>query len=94
MSLRSYRTLIAVGLLGAFGLAACSDDDDLVGPGANAPAAPANVTVSTDGDVATVSWSAAQGAESYRVELSAEGEELLEETAAAGERSATFYGRS
>lgn len=94
MSLRSYRTLIAVGLLGAFGLAACSDDDDPVGPGANAPAAPANVTVSTDGDVATVSWSAAQGAESYRVELSAEGEETLEETVAAGETSATFSGLS
>lgn len=90
MSLRSLRSLVALGLVGSLSLAACSDDDDPTGPGKEPPAAPAHVTVSTDGNVATVNWSAVNGAVSYRVRVTAEGEDVREAEVAGDKTSASF----
>ena len=59
-------------------------------PSPDAPAAPANVTATADGTDVTVMWDAADGADEYRVTLSASGEDARVETTT--ETSVTFSG--
>jgi hypothetical protein len=70
------RHLALFGLLtvGAFALAACSDDNPSGPEIPDPPAAPTGVNLSVTGQSITVSWAAAAGAETYEVVLTTAGE--------------------
>lgn len=70
------RHLALLGLLavGSFAITACSDDGPSGPDIPDPPAAPSGVTLSVAGQSITVSWTAATGAETYKVVLTTDGE--------------------
>jgi hypothetical protein len=73
--------ILSVVSLGSLATAACDDDDDNgTEPTPTAPSAPTGVTASANGTTVTVSWNAVGNADSYRVVLSAPGENDRTET--------------
>ncbi len=83
--------MLSVVTFGTLATAACGDDDPTdPNPAATAPGAPTGVAISVNGTTITVTWTASNGATSYRVVLTTSGESDRTETVTG--TSATFSG--